>query len=197
MSQGHGLDQIAQTMVSLGDTGTLSELYSHLISDAASNAWPAFLAAVEALPNGVTNDDPFGRALMVELKEDPKLELSLQLRINRAENEALDAVVKSQKRKHALLLSGLIILVILEAVVTAYLVWMIAVSSTTYQYLLPLSGLLAFSIILVCQGVRRSGSLQHALRVAQRKQDDAIALAEELLNSSTSMAAAASAGSGL
>src|SRR6202043_4053052 len=101
--------------------------------------------------NGVTNDDPFGRALMVELKEDPKLELSLQLRINRAENAALDAVVKSQKRKHALLLSGLIILVNLEAVVTAYLVWMLAVSSTTYQHLLPLSGLLAFSIILVCQ----------------------------------------------
>jgi hypothetical protein len=48
MSQGHGLDQIAQTMVSLGDTGTLAQLYANLTSDAASNAWPAFLAAVAA-----------------------------------------------------------------------------------------------------------------------------------------------------
>ncbi len=59
MSQGHGLDQIAQTMVSLGDTGTLAQLYANLTSDAASNAWAAFLAAVEALPviSGA-NDDP-------------------------------------------------------------------------------------------------------------------------------------------
>jgi hypothetical protein len=63
MSQGHGLDQIAQTMVSLGDTGTLAQLYANLTSDAASNAWPAFLAAVEALPNLVANDDPFGGAV--------------------------------------------------------------------------------------------------------------------------------------
>jgi hypothetical protein len=65
MSQGHGLDRIAQTMVSLGDTGTLAQLYANLISDAASNAWPAFLAAVKAVPNGVTNDDPFGGAKRV------------------------------------------------------------------------------------------------------------------------------------
>src|ERR1700674_3009198 len=62
MSQGHGLDQIAQAMVSLGDTGTLAQLYANLTSDAASNAWPSFQAAVGALPNGVTNDDPFGGA---------------------------------------------------------------------------------------------------------------------------------------
>jgi|HubBroStandDraft_6_1064221.scaffolds.fasta_scaffold19844_2 hypothetical protein len=62
MHQGHGLDQIAQTMVSLSDTGTLSQLYAKLTSDSSSNAWPAFLAAVEALPGGVTNDDPFGGA---------------------------------------------------------------------------------------------------------------------------------------
>ena len=62
MHQGHGLDQIAQTMVSLGDTGTLGQLYAKLTSDSSSNAWPAFLAAVEALPGGVTNDDPFGGA---------------------------------------------------------------------------------------------------------------------------------------
>jgi hypothetical protein len=60
MSQGHGLDQIAQAMVSSGDAGTLAQLYANLSSDASSNAWPAFQAALQALPNGVTNDDPFG-----------------------------------------------------------------------------------------------------------------------------------------
>jgi hypothetical protein len=62
MNQGYGLDQIAQEMVSLGDSGTLAQLYANLTSDAASNALPAFLAAVQNLPNGVTNDDPFGGA---------------------------------------------------------------------------------------------------------------------------------------
>lgn len=62
MSQGYGLDKIAQTMVSLGDSGTLAQLFASLTSDDASNAWPAFSAAVQALPNGVTNDDPFGGA---------------------------------------------------------------------------------------------------------------------------------------
>lgn len=60
LSQGYGLDVIAQTMVALGDGSTLAQLYANLTSDAASNAWSAFLAAVEALPNGVTSDDPFG-----------------------------------------------------------------------------------------------------------------------------------------
>ena len=62
MSQGYGLDKIAQTMVSLGDSGTLAQLFASLTSNAASNAWPAFSAAVQALPSGVTNDDPFGGA---------------------------------------------------------------------------------------------------------------------------------------
>jgi len=62
MSQGHSLDTIAQTMAALGDSGTLAQLYANLTADAAANAWPAFLAAVQALPNGVTNDDPFGGA---------------------------------------------------------------------------------------------------------------------------------------
>jgi hypothetical protein len=62
MSQGYGMDKIAQTMVSLGDSGTLAQLFASLTSNAASNAWPAFSAAVQALPNGVTNDDPFGGA---------------------------------------------------------------------------------------------------------------------------------------
>jgi hypothetical protein len=62
MSQGHSLSQIAQEMVSLGDSGTLAQLYANLTSDSASNALPAFLAAVGKLSGGVTNDDPFGGA---------------------------------------------------------------------------------------------------------------------------------------
>lgn len=60
ISQGYGLDRIAQAMVSLGDNGTLADLYADLTSDAAANAWPSFQAAVQNLPNGVTSDDPFG-----------------------------------------------------------------------------------------------------------------------------------------
>lgn len=60
ISQGNDLGKIAQNMVPLGDTGTLAQLYAQLTQDAAQNAWPAFLAAVQALPNGVTSDDPFG-----------------------------------------------------------------------------------------------------------------------------------------
>jgi len=59
LSQGHSLSQIAQTMVGLEATGTLAALYAQLTGDAASNAWARFIAAVEALPNGVTTDDPF------------------------------------------------------------------------------------------------------------------------------------------
>lgn len=59
LSQNHALSQIAQAMVSLGDPGTLAALYAQLTGDAATNAWPKFSAAVQALPNGVTNDDPF------------------------------------------------------------------------------------------------------------------------------------------
>jgi hypothetical protein len=61
MSQGYSLSQIAQEMVSLGDSGTLAQLYADLTSDAASNAFPNFRAAVGNL-NGITNDDPFGGA---------------------------------------------------------------------------------------------------------------------------------------
>ncbi len=59
MSQGYGLGKIAQAMVSLGDSGTLAQLYANLTSDSASNAWQMFLPAVQALLNGVTDDDPF------------------------------------------------------------------------------------------------------------------------------------------
>lgn len=59
-SLGHNLNQIAPQMVSLGDSGTLAELYANLTSDSASNAWPKFQAALKTLPNGVNSDDPFG-----------------------------------------------------------------------------------------------------------------------------------------
>jgi len=60
MSKGHGLDQIAQEMVRQGDSGTLAQLYASLTGDSRSNAWPAFQTAIKTLPDGVTNDDPFG-----------------------------------------------------------------------------------------------------------------------------------------
>lgn len=63
MSQGHALDTIAPEMVSLGDSGTLAQLYSNLTGKLASTAWPAFQAAIQNLPNGITNDDPFAGAV--------------------------------------------------------------------------------------------------------------------------------------
>jgi hypothetical protein len=62
MSQGQSLNQIAPAMVALGDSGTLAQVYANLTGDAAANAWPTFIAAVQALPGGVTSDDPFGAA---------------------------------------------------------------------------------------------------------------------------------------
>jgi hypothetical protein len=59
MSQRYGLGQIAPAMVSLGDSGTLAQLYANLTSDSASNAWNMFMAAVQALQNPITDDDPF------------------------------------------------------------------------------------------------------------------------------------------
>jgi hypothetical protein len=60
MSKGYTLNQFAPHLVALGSGGTFAQLYAKLTSDAASNAWPAFRAAIQALPNGVTSDDPFG-----------------------------------------------------------------------------------------------------------------------------------------
>jgi hypothetical protein len=60
MSQQHSLSDVAPAMVPLGDSGTLAELSGHLTADAATNAWSKFSAAVNALPGGVTSDDPFG-----------------------------------------------------------------------------------------------------------------------------------------
>lgn len=59
LSLGHSLAQIAQSMVALGDNGTLAELYAHLTGNEATVAWSQFIAAINALPSGVTNDDPF------------------------------------------------------------------------------------------------------------------------------------------
>src|SRR5579864_3420793 len=60
MSQGYGLDKIAQGLVALAANGTLAQLYANLTGDAAGNAWPKFQAAVNGLAGGVTSDDPFG-----------------------------------------------------------------------------------------------------------------------------------------
>jgi hypothetical protein len=60
ISQGYGLNQIAQGLVALGAGGTLAQLYANLTSQPAGNAWSSFQAAVNALPNGVSSDDPFG-----------------------------------------------------------------------------------------------------------------------------------------
>lgn len=60
ISQGHGLEKIAPAMVNLGDSGTLAELYAALTGDNASNAWPSFQQAIQNLPGGISNDDPFG-----------------------------------------------------------------------------------------------------------------------------------------
>src|SRR5256884_5144147 len=60
MSTGADLGSIARAIVAGGDTGTLADLYAQLRSDAGVNAWPKFLAAVQALPNGVTKYDPVG-----------------------------------------------------------------------------------------------------------------------------------------
>lgn len=59
MSQGHSLTSIARGIVALGDSGTLAQLYANLTSDSASNAWPKFQTAIQALSKGVTSDDPF------------------------------------------------------------------------------------------------------------------------------------------
>lgn len=60
MSQGFTLSQIAPALVGLGAGGTLAQLYAQLTSGSAGDAWNNFQAAVQALPNGVTSDDPFG-----------------------------------------------------------------------------------------------------------------------------------------
>lgn len=60
LSQGNSLNQIAQGLVALTANGTLAQLYANLTSQSSTSAWPTFQAAVQALPSGITNDDPFG-----------------------------------------------------------------------------------------------------------------------------------------
>jgi hypothetical protein len=60
LSQGFSLNQIAQGLVALTASGTFARLFATLTSQTPDNAWPAFQAAVQDLPNGITNDDPFG-----------------------------------------------------------------------------------------------------------------------------------------
>ena len=59
LSKGHSLSQVAQAMVVRGDAGTLAQLYAQLTGDVDTNAWPKFIAAIDALAGGVTSDDPF------------------------------------------------------------------------------------------------------------------------------------------
>lgn len=59
LSQGHSLAGVAQAIVGLGDSGTLAQLYQQLTGNPASAAWSDFTAAINALPGGVTSDDPF------------------------------------------------------------------------------------------------------------------------------------------
>ena len=58
-SLGYALDRIAPVMVSLGDQGTLAQLYAQLTGDGAANAWPKFTSALNGVD--VTSDDPFGQ----------------------------------------------------------------------------------------------------------------------------------------
>jgi len=64
-SQGHTLETIAQAMVKLQEdaganaTATLADLYARLTGNAANEAWQGFKTAIDALPGGVTSDDPF------------------------------------------------------------------------------------------------------------------------------------------
>lgn len=59
LSQQHSLAQLAQAMVALADRGTLAQLYERLTGQPAAQAWPAFTAALQALPAPIGNDDPF------------------------------------------------------------------------------------------------------------------------------------------
>ncbi len=59
LSQGYSLSKIAPAMVNLGDGGTFAQLYATLTGDDSGNAWPNFQNAINALPDGVNNDDPF------------------------------------------------------------------------------------------------------------------------------------------
>jgi hypothetical protein len=100
MSQSFTLNQIAPAMVSLGDSGTLAQLYAQLTGDSDSNAWPKFQNAVNALPGGVTSDDPFGGALPNAQLAHPALE-----KIARAVKPSA-AAVRCSPKSHRLVPPG-------------------------------------------------------------------------------------------
>jgi hypothetical protein len=60
LSLGHTLSEIAAALVALGDTGTLAQLYESVGEGDAADAFTNFIDAVQALPNGITTDNPFG-----------------------------------------------------------------------------------------------------------------------------------------
>jgi hypothetical protein len=59
MSQNIALTTIAQGLVALGANGTFAQLYGNLTNNDPGNAYLTFMGAVQGLPTGVTNDDPF------------------------------------------------------------------------------------------------------------------------------------------
>ena len=66
LSKGSTLAEIAQALVQLGDSGTFAQLYASLTGGGPTNAWPTFLSAVQALQGGVTTDDPFKGAPILQ-----------------------------------------------------------------------------------------------------------------------------------
>jgi hypothetical protein len=125
------------------------------------------LRAVQRLESSKDVEPPISEQDMEHLER----ELGLQLRVNRAEFEALDTL---QTRRHKLLIL-LGALVVLEAFAIGYLFWNHEVSSTMSRYvLLPLSVLVAFFIAFVSQGVWVSASLRVEVDSAIQLQFSAI-----------------------
>jgi hypothetical protein len=62
LSQNYALSAIAQGLVALGNAGTFAQLYGSLSNNDPTTAWSSFQQAIQALPGGVTSDNPFGAA---------------------------------------------------------------------------------------------------------------------------------------
>ena len=67
LSQKIALSAIAQALPPLGAGGTFAQLYAVLTNHPAASAWPDFMKAIQALPGGVTSDDPFGAISSVQM----------------------------------------------------------------------------------------------------------------------------------
>jgi hypothetical protein len=61
LHNGTTFDEVARGLVSLGGDGTFEQLYGDLVPGGA-NPWSTFLSDVQAIPGGVSTDDPFGAA---------------------------------------------------------------------------------------------------------------------------------------